>query len=92
MAIGLLLIFGPVVILVFTVYFLTLTGELLVGRLTLLELVELYLIELVLFAVAGYSIYWLTVKLVEHQPPASPDTAAETTEDASLQTDSHENN
>jgi len=53
---------------------LVLTGDLLLGRLTLLEFLELYIIDLVLFAVAGYGVYRLTLWTVENRLPESLDT------------------
>jgi len=74
LAIGLLVILAPALLLALTVGFLVLTGDLLLGRLTLLEFLELYIIDLVLFAVAGYGIYRLTLWTVGNRLPESLDT------------------
>ena len=73
LAIGLLVLFTPVLLLVITLWFLSLTGDLLLGKITLLELLELYVLDLLLVAGIAFAIYRLMVRLVEHQLPASLD-------------------
>jgi len=58
-ALGLAVLFVPALIIVATLEFLILTGDLVLTELTLLELVELYLIDLVLFAGGAYLLYRL---------------------------------
>jgi len=69
LAIGLLVLFTPVLLLVITLWFLSLTGDLLLGNITLLELLELYVIDLLLVAGIAFTIYRLMVRLVEDQLP-----------------------
>ncbi|MCU4717393.1 hypothetical protein [Halapricum hydrolyticum] len=66
-AIGLVVLFAPVLILALTIEVLVLTGDLVVEDLTLLTLLELYLIDLVAFAVLAYVIYRLALWLVAHR-------------------------
>lgn len=63
LAIGLLILFAPVLVIVLTIGFLSITGELVLGEITLLEFVELYVIDLIVFAILGYGIYRLTLWL-----------------------------
>ena len=70
---GLLVLFGPVLILAFTLGALAFFGEPALSRLTPVEFLELYLIDLALFAGFGYGIYRLTLWLVEDRLPASLD-------------------
>lgn len=63
LAIGLAIIFAPVVLIVLTVGFLSITGELVVGNITPLEFVELYLIDLIVFVGLGYGVYRLARRL-----------------------------
>jgi hypothetical protein len=58
-ALGLAVLFVPALIIVATLEFLFLTGNLVLDELTPLELVELYLIDLVLFAGGAYLLYRL---------------------------------
>mgnify|MGYP000415736757 CR=1 FL=1 len=58
-ALGLAVLFVPALIIVATLEFLILTGDLVLNELTPLELVELYLIDLVLFAGGAYLLYRL---------------------------------
>lgn len=66
-AIGFIVFLAPLVILIFTLTFLAYTGDLVRGRVTVLELLELYIFELVLFATFAYALYRLTLRLVERQ-------------------------
>jgi hypothetical protein len=70
LAIGLLVLLGPVLILVLTLAALVFFGDLVLGRLTPVEFLELYIIELLLFTGFGYGIYRLTLWLVVHKAPA----------------------
>jgi len=65
--IGLVVLFAPVLILALTLEVLILTGDLVLGELTLVALLELYLIDLVAFVALAYVIYRLTLWLVEHR-------------------------
>jgi hypothetical protein len=58
-ALGLAILFVPALIIVATLEFLILTGDLVLRELSLLQLVELYLIDLVLFAGGAYLLYRL---------------------------------
>ncbi|MBO4247426.1 hypothetical protein IL252_06275 [Halomicrobium sp. IBSBa] len=58
-ALGLAVLFVPALIIVATLEFLILTGDLVLNELTPLQLVELYLIDLVLFAGGAYLLYRL---------------------------------
>lgn len=73
LAIGLLLLLAPALILFFTISFLSFTGDLVVGRVTMIEFIELYLIDFVLFAVFAYGLYRLTKTLVSRKLPSSLD-------------------
>lgn len=73
LAIGLLIVLGPVVLLVLTLGFLMLTGDLLVNQVTPIEFLELYVIDLLLFSVFGYGFYRLTLTMVERHLPTSLD-------------------
>ncbi|QLG62754.1 hypothetical protein [Halorarum salinum] len=73
LAIGLLIVLGPVVLLVLTLGFLMVTGDLLVNQVTPVEFLELYVIDLLLFSAFGYGVYRLTLTLVESHLPASLD-------------------
>lgn len=73
LAIGLLVVLAPMVIIFFTLSFLSLTGDLVVGRLTLLEFLELYVLDLVLFGAFAYGLYRLTLRLIGTELPASLD-------------------
>lgn len=73
LVIGVLVLLAPVVILLITLSFLVLAGDLVLGRVTLLEFLELYLIELVLFTGFAYALYRLMLTLVERQLPTSLD-------------------
>ncbi len=93
LAIALLVLLGPVLILVLTLGALVYFGDLVLGRVTLVEFLELYIIELLLFTGFAYVIYRLTLWLVVHQTPVrsdvtefrddvgSPPDESETTED-----------
>ncbi|WP_436909872.1 hypothetical protein [Halosimplex marinum] len=63
---GILVILAPAVILGLTLEFLVLTGDLVLGRVTLVELLELYLIDLVAVSVVAYLVYRLGQRLVHH--------------------------
>lgn len=71
LAIGLLVLLGPVLIIVLTLGFLALTGDLLLGRVTPLEFLELYIIDVLLFGALAYGLYRLTLRLIDQQIPAS---------------------
>jgi len=77
LAIALLVILAPALVLALTVGFLVLSGDLVLGRITLLEFLELYTIDLVLIAGVGYAIYRLTLWLVENRLPESLDVLEE---------------
>ena len=76
--VGLVVLLAPAVILTLTLVFLSYTGNLVLGRVTLLELFELYLIELLLLAGVSYLLYRLLSRLVVHTLPASMDAVDET--------------
>jgi len=80
--IGLLVVLGPVLILVFTLGALTLFGDLAVGRISPVELFELYVLELLLLGGLTYSVYRLTLWLVANELPDAID-AVEIQDDAS---------
>lgn len=84
LAIGLLVLLAPVLIIFLTVYFLSVTGELVLGQVTLLEFFELYLLDLALFVVFGYGLYRLTLLLAQQKLPVSLDVLelGDTDEDA----------
>lgn len=71
-AIGTLVILGPALILVITLQFLVVFGDL--GEVTTIEFLELYLIDLFVFVGLSYGIYRLVVWLVEHRIPAAGET------------------
>lgn len=71
LAIGLLVLLGPVIILIATLGVLVFLGDLAVGRITPIDFLELYLIDLVLTVGLAYGIYRLTLWLVVHQVPES---------------------
>lgn len=73
LAIGLLVLLAPALIIVLMISFLSITGDLVLGRLSLLEFLELYLIEFVAFSLIAYGLYRLTLRLVEQRLPASLD-------------------
>jgi hypothetical protein len=75
--IALLVLFAPAAILALTLAFLSYTGNLLLGRLTLLELLELYLIDLLLLSGAGYLLYRLLGRAIGDPVPDSLDEADE---------------
>jgi hypothetical protein len=77
LAIALLVILAPALVLALTVGFLVFTGDLVLGRVTLLEFLELYIIDLVLIAGVGYAVYRLTLWLVENRLPESLDVLEE---------------
>jgi hypothetical protein len=81
LTLGLLLLLAPVVLLGMTLGFLALTGDLVLGRLTLVEFVELYVIELVVLGASGYAAYRLALWLVAHRLPASLDATEERVSD-----------
>lgn len=64
MAIGVLVLLGPVLMLFVTLEVLILFGDLELSQLTLVEVLELYAIDLVLFVGLAYGIYRLTLWLV----------------------------
>jgi hypothetical protein len=74
LAVGLVVVLGPVVILVLTLSALVLLGDLTLGQVTLVEFLELYLIDLVVFVVLAYGVYRLTLWLVEHEELSALDT------------------
>lgn len=65
--IGLIVFLAPFAILLLTLTFLVFTGDLVRGRVTVLEFLELYILELVLFATSAYVLYRLTLRLFERQ-------------------------
>jgi hypothetical protein len=73
MAIGLLLLLAPVVLIVTTFGLLVYTGDLILDGVTPLVFLELYLLEIGVFAVFAYVLYRLTMVLVVHRLPVSPD-------------------
>ncbi|WP_299332059.1 hypothetical protein [Haloplanus sp.] len=73
LTLGLLVLLAPVVLLVLTLGFLVITGDLVLGRVTPLEFLELYIIDLVVLVAVGYGVYRLTIWLVAHRLPASLD-------------------
>lgn len=70
---GLLVLFGPVVILGGTIAFLTFAQGYDRSEISIIELAELYVIEFVLVVVFGYLVYRLTLYMVEQRLPASLD-------------------
>lgn len=83
MAIGVLVLLGPVLILFATLEVLILFGDLEFNQLTLVEFLELYIIDLVLFVGLAYGIYRLTLWLVRNQVPPSLNSHDENTSDDS---------
>lgn len=73
LAMGVVILLGPVLILAITLEVLILFGDLRLSQLTLVEFLELYLIDLLLFSGLAYGIYRLTLWIVEHQLPKSLD-------------------
>jgi len=73
LAIGLLVLLGPVLILVITLEVLILFGDLTLREISLVEFLELYIIDLGLFVGLAYGIYRLTLWLVERRLPESVD-------------------
>lgn len=70
---GLLVLLAPIVLLVLTLGFLVITGDLILGRVTPLQFLELYIIDLTVLVAVGYGVYRLTIWLVAHRLPASLD-------------------
>lgn len=68
---GLLVVLAPIVLLVLTLGFLVITGDLVLGRVTPLAFLELYVIDLTVLLVVGYAVYRLTLWLVTERLPAS---------------------
>jgi hypothetical protein len=58
-AVGVLVLLSPAVILLITLEFLVLSGDLVVGRVTPLELLELYLLDLAVLVGFAYLVYRL---------------------------------
>lgn len=81
LVLGLLVLLAPVVLLVLTLGFLVISGDLVLGRVTPLEFLELYVIDLTVLLVVGYGVYRLTLWLVAHRIPASLDALDEATSD-----------
>lgn len=71
LVLGLLVLLAPIVLLVLTLGFLVITGDLVLGRVTPLEFLELYVIDLTVLLVVGYGVYRLTLWLVTKRLPAS---------------------
>jgi hypothetical protein len=71
LVLGLLVLLAPVVLLVLTLGFLVITGDLVLGRVTPVQFLELYLIDLTVLLVVGYGVYRLTLWLVADRLPAS---------------------
>ncbi|WP_248895446.1 hypothetical protein [Haloplanus halobius] len=67
--IGMLVLLSPALLLVVTFVFLAYTGDVVLGRMTVLELAELYLIDLLVLAGFGYGLYRLVRRLVVHRMP-----------------------
>jgi len=74
-ALGLAVLFVPALIILTTLEFLILTGDLVFSDLSVIELLELYLIELVVFAGGAYLLYRLLLATM----PDTPDDDAEHT-------------
>lgn len=81
LVLGLLVLLAPVVLLILTLGFLVITGDLVLGRVTPLEFLELYVIDLTVILVVGYAVYRLTLWLVAHRLPASLDALDEAAPD-----------
>ena len=77
LVIALLVVLAPALLLALTVGVLVLSGDLVLGRITLLEFLELYIIDLVLIAGVGYAVYRLTLWLVKNRLPESLDVLEE---------------
>lgn len=75
--IGASVLFLPLVLLGLTLGFLVFVGELVPGRLSLVELLELYVIEVLVLAVFSYGLYRLVRILVVHKLPKSLDSLDE---------------
>lgn len=90
LAIGLLVILGPVLILVFTLGALTFFGDFVVGQVTFVELLELYLIELVVFLGLAYSVYRLTLWAVQEPLPSAIDALDDETDEDALDDETDE--
>jgi hypothetical protein len=73
-AIGLLVLLGPVLILVLTIEVLILFGDLTLSEISLIEFLELYIIDLIVFVGLAYGIYRLTLWLVENRLAVSLNT------------------
>lgn len=65
--VGLFLLFAPALFVVITLEFLVLSGDITLSEITLLEFLELYLIDLVLLVGFGYTVYRLTLWVVENR-------------------------
>jgi len=76
LAYGVFFLIAPAVILAFTLAFLVITGDLVLGRLSLVEFLELYLIDLVIVGAFGYGFYRLTTWIAEHRLPTLLETLA----------------
>jgi len=70
---GLLVLLAPIVLLVLTLGFLVITGDLVLGRVAPLAFLELYVIDLAVLLAVGYGVYRLTLWLVAHRLPESLD-------------------
>lgn len=90
LAYAVLILFAPVTLLVLTLGFLILTGDLVLGRLTPLEFLELYLLELIVFVGFGYGLYRLTLWVAAHRLPALLD-QHEVRDTAEIQSDNSGN-
>lgn len=73
LAIGVLVLLAPALIVLLTISFLTVSGDLVLRNVSLLEFLELYLLDLVLFAAFAYGLYRLTLRFVTHRLPSSLD-------------------
>lgn len=88
-ALGLLVLFAPVLILAVTLGTLVIFADLALGEITLIEFFELYVIDLLLFAVLGYGVYRLTLWMVTERFP-DPDKPLESDdEEAADDPDGH---
>jgi len=74
--VGLLLLLSPALLLLVTLAFLSITGELVLGRLTTLELIELYLIDFLLVGGILLAMFALLKRLLEHRLGAALDSLA----------------
>lgn len=75
--VGVSVIFLPVILLGLTLGFLVFVGDLVPGRLSLLELFELYILELLVLGGFAYGLYRSVRVLVVHKLPASLDSLEE---------------